>query len=281
MLKVHYINKQRGKKKVLNDIDFDFKDNLIIGLFGPNGAGKTTLIKAICNLTDIDSGEIFIKGVKNTNTSEIHKYLGVSIEPNFPGYLTVEEILKQACILKKTSKENISYLLKILGLDNHKKHKIKTLSYGLNQRVGIALALVGDPEILILDEPFVGLDPMGIQDVKDVFKQHKENKGSIIISSHQLTEIYDILDYLLFIHEGSLSINMSYAEFEKSYLIKIESENYPEISHLNISNKIKYDSFYYLLVDEEILKQLEQLYIKLIFCRNPGEFSISDLFISK
>ena len=172
ILEIKNLQKSYNKKKVL-DIDYlEIEQGSIYGLIGKNGAGKSTLMKLILGLVKKDGGEIRVFGeeVSPKNQKDLNKNLGALIEnPSFYDHLSGYENLEIICSLKGINKAEISKTLDLVGLHNVGKKKARDYSLGMKQRLGIAIALIGNPKLLILDEPINGLDPQGIEEMRNLF----------------------------------------------------------------------------------------------------------------
>lgn len=211
LLEVKNISKKFGTHTVLDNVSFQIKPGEIVGLVGRNGMGKTTLMKCILGLTKIDSGEIAFQGKTEYFTdkvlmNEIGYLLDCKLFENLNAYenIKIQEWYRGKCYSKKEEKRLIEEILKFVDLKNDKK-KIKQYSFGMKQRLGLSLALLGDTKLLILDEPFVGLDPIGIRTIREfIRKMSLERNMAILISSHQLSEIEDICERYLFIADRQL-----------------------------------------------------------------------------
>lgn len=193
IIQVRNLNKSFRNNTVLENLNMNVKKGSIYGLVGKNGAGKTTLIRMILGLTDISSGEIslFNKTTKK-EMREVRSNIGNIIEtPSFYPYLSAKKNLEyykiQRGVVGGTS---IDELLRLVGLSYTGKMKFSRFSLGMKQRLGLALALLGDPELLILDEPTNGLDPVGIKEIREVLINLNKVKGvTILVSSHILSEL--------------------------------------------------------------------------------------------
>jgi ABC-2 type transport system ATP-binding protein len=210
MLQVKKINKQFGDKTALNEVSFELKDKSVIGLLGPNGAGKTTLMRIVVGFLLADEGEILI-GKRNVETQamDYKKKIGYLPEGNpLYGYMMVDEYLKYVALLKDVANphEEIKQVATECGLSDVLKSKIETLSKGYKQRVGLAAALIGDPELLILDEPTTGLDPNQIVEIRKLIKKMAKSK-TVILSTHILPEAKAICDRLLIINRGQIVLD--------------------------------------------------------------------------
>ncbi|MBM7717653.1 ABC-2 type transport system ATP-binding protein [Bacillus thermophilus] len=186
-----------GKHNILNNINMKLKRGKVYGLLGPNGAGKTTLFKALLNVIEY-KGDIF----KDYN----HVTIGKLIEyPAFYPNLTCVENLKLHASYADIEYNDsiVNDLLGIVGLPDAKHKKFKELSMGMKQRLGVAKALMGNPNLLLLDEPTNGLDPMGMKDMRNLIEQNLKGKQrTIVISSHNLNEVSFVTDTFLFMREG-------------------------------------------------------------------------------
>ncbi|WP_025730648.1 ABC transporter ATP-binding protein [Atopobacter phocae] len=210
ILRASHLSKSFGKQEVLTDINFDIQAGDIVGLIGKNGCGKTTLMKMILGLTSITQGDIQFEGdskyyTKRKTLNKIGFLLDCKLFEDFSAYDNLKLFsMYSSTFNQENLDERIDKLLNFVGLDNSKK-LVKSYSFGMKQRLGLALALLDDPEFLILDEPFVGLDPTGVRVLLDYIVKLRREKGvTILISSHQLHEIEEICDYFLFINEKSI-----------------------------------------------------------------------------
>ena len=208
-----YIVKTENLIKKFNNVNSVDKVNLkvregeVYGFLGPNGAGKSTTIKMILGLIKPNSGEIsvFGKSIKD-NREEILKDIGALVEsPSYYGHLTAYENLEILRRVLKVSKNEIEEKLKLVNLWDAKNKKVREFSLGMKQRLGIAQALMGNPKLLILDEPTNGLDPAGIIEIRNLIKYlAKEKNITIIISSHILSEIELVATEVAVINKGKL-----------------------------------------------------------------------------
>lgn len=217
ILKIENLSKSYDKNLVLKNINLDIEEGSIFGLIGPNGAGKSTLMKSILGLVKKDSGSISLYGkeINAKNQKETNKNLGSLIEnPSFYDHLTAYDNLDLICDMKNIKKDNIDKVLKDVGLFTSKNKKARDFSLGMKQRLGIAIALIGNPKFLILDEPINGLDPYGIEEMRDLFKNIVKNSNtSILISSHILDEIEKISSHIGILKNGVLTYSGSLKEY--------------------------------------------------------------------
>ena len=221
MLQVSGLKKSFNKKLVLNGISFHVKEGEVFGFIGRNGAGKSTTIKSILNFIFPDAGEILFQG-KSVKRFEFRQSIGYLPEiAHLPDNLKAAEFLKYAYgfygKVDKSVKEKISRLLTDVGLDEVQKKLIKNFSKGMKQRLGIAQAVVHDPALLILDEPFTGLDPVGKHGLKQILLDQNKKGKTIFFSSHNLTEVEDICTIICIIHNGEIVYQGTSEEFKKKH----------------------------------------------------------------
>ena len=219
ILEVKNLKKSYNKRTVLDIDSLAIEEGSIYGLIGKNGAGKSTLMKLILGLVKKDSGIIKIFGyeLNSKNQKDFNKNLGALIEnPSFYDHLTGYENLEIICQLKGIKKDEIQKTLDLVGLNNVGNKKARNYSLGMKQRLGIAIALIGSPKLLILDEPINGLDPQGIEEMRILFKNIvKTTSTSILISSHILDEIEKISTHIGILKEGKLSYNGSLEDYRR------------------------------------------------------------------
>lgn len=194
-LEVANIKKSYKKNVILNGVSLNVEKNTIYGLLGLNGAGKSTLLKIISQIISFDGGRIDFLGIDSDS-------IGFLIEqPAVYRNLTARENLKVQTLRYNLSEQKISEVLVTVGLIDDSK-KVKDYSVGMKQRLGIALAILNDPQLLILDEPTNGLDPVGVIEFRDLLQQLKKMGMTIIVSSHSLTEIQHVADKVGIIKNG-------------------------------------------------------------------------------
>ena len=210
MIEIKNLVKHYGDIEAVKGITFTVKDNEILGFLGPNGAGKSTTMNIITGYLSSTSGSVKINGHDILTQPDLAKKDIGYLPEQPPLYLdmTVTEYLKFLCefkgVPKKEHKEHIEQIMKMVGINLVARRLIGNLSKGYKQRVGIAQALVGDPPILILDEPTVGLDPNQIIGIRKLIKELSKNH-TIIVSSHILSEIQEIADRVVIIHKGKIA----------------------------------------------------------------------------
>ena len=208
ILKTYNITKKYGNQVAINNVNMTIKKGEIYGLIGQNGAGKTTLIRLITGLIHKTGGEIELLGA--TGEAELNKsrtMIGSLIEtPSFYTNMTARENLDVSRLVRNIpGKKCIDEVLELVGLKDVEKKKVKNFSLGMRQRLGIANALMGNPKLLILDEPINGLDPMGIVEIRELLKKiNKEKDMTILISSHILSELSELATTYGIISNGKL-----------------------------------------------------------------------------
>ncbi|WP_086428949.1 ABC transporter ATP-binding protein [Staphylococcus cornubiensis] len=200
VLTVKDVSKKIKSKPILTEISFRIKTGEIVGLIGGNGAGKTTLMKTIIGLTSYQSGEI-ITGSFNENGDVVN--IGALIEaPGIYPYLSGYDNLK--LFNESKGNDDINNIISKLKMNEYIQKKAKTYSLGMKQKLGIAMALLNNPKLIILDEPMNGLDPRAVKDVRDVLISLSQKGVAILISSHIISELIKITDSLLIIDKGQI-----------------------------------------------------------------------------
>ena len=224
------ICKNFGRKKIISNFSMRVKEGRIVGLVGPNGAGKSTLIKIMVGLLKPTSGRVYINGVSLSHDYEkAISNVGCIVEnPEFfPDMSGFENLNYFAGFRKNISKENIAEVAAKVGLEKRIHDKVKKYSLGMKQRLGIALALLGNPQILFTDEPFNSLDPTSVYEIRQLVKMlAKDGKLTIIISSHNLNEIQSLCTDVVFIKEGRLVLQKEMKEIAAAvhYRITVPEE---------------------------------------------------------
>ncbi len=207
LLETNSLTKQYGRHKAVNSVNLHVRQGDIYGLIGRNGAGKTTLLKMISGLASPTEGDFTLFGKRGKSAYRYLSRVGSLIEaPGVYPNLTAEDNLRlKSLAMGVRRKEEIEELLSVVGLLDTGKKKVKNFSLGMKQRLGIALALVGSPDLVVLDEPINGLDPQGIAEVRDtLFRLNREKHITLIISSHILEELSKIATHYGIIHDGVL-----------------------------------------------------------------------------
>lgn len=231
ILKTNQLTKAFKGREVVSEVNMHVKKGEIYGFLGPNGAGKTTIMKMLTNLIKPTSGEIEIFGEKLTNTSfEVLKRMGTIIEyPIFYEQLTARENLSLHCeYMGYYDNKAIDHALELVKLHNIEGKKVKDFSLGMKQRLGIARAISTKPELLVLDEPINGLDPIGIKELRDLFKILCKDYGiTLLISSHILAEMEQMSDTIGIIQNGKLikEVSMKSINGKQTEYIEVQVQN--------------------------------------------------------
>lgn len=248
VLKVNSLSKSYKSFKALNGLSMKIPKGAIYGFVGKNGAGKTTLIRLICGLQEPTSGDYSLYGVGNSEKQimKSRRRMGAVVEtPSIYMNLTaIDNLKEQYRVLGIPSYDSIPELLKLVGLENTGKKKAKNFSLGMRQRLGIAIALAGDPDFLVLDEPVNGLDPQGIIEMRELLlKLNREHQITILISSHILDELSRLATHYGFIDGGKMLKEISAEELEASCrkCIRLEVSNVQTLACVLDGMKIDYN----------------------------------------
>lgn len=261
ILKTNNLTKKYKDFIALDKINIEINKGDIYGLIGRNGAGKTTLMKIITTLANKTSGEFTLLNHNDNDLTETKRRIGSLIEnPAFFPNLSAYDNLKYYAIQKGiTNYEQINDSLKLVGLDDVKKKKFKNFSLGMKQRLGIAFAILDNPDFIILDEPINGLDPIGISDLRDTFKRlNKERNITILISSHILSELYLLATRFCIIEKGKVVKELSKEELdiECSKCIVIKTDDVKKVS-IVLEKELKTTN--YKVVDKEEVRLYDYL----------------------
>ena len=217
-LEIKNLTKKFGEQTALNNINIEIKKNEIIGLLGPNGAGKSTLMKSIVGVLKVDKGEIIFDG-KNIAKNEIQTKEKIGFLPeNNPLYndMYVKEYLQFVADIHKIQKEKVDEIIDLVGITPEKSKKISQLSKGYKQRVGLAQAILHEPDLLILDEPTNGLDPNQIIEIRNVIKEIGKEK-TVILSTHIMQEVEALCSRVILIHQGKIVQDTGIEEFKGKF----------------------------------------------------------------
>lgn len=264
----------------MKNANFTIEEGDIVGLVGKNGSGKSTLLKILAKSQNPTEGTVFFNGNDIFRDDNILKDFGIMIEPVFFPQISVEENLKLYLKIHKKEqyRDNIKKTLELVGLWEAKDRKPIDFSFGMKQRTALALALVTEPQFVLLDEPFVGLDPIGVKNLLKILKQWSQvNKTSMIISSHQLAELEDLCTRYLFIESGMIddkinaeqnSIVVELNEIlkdEDSHLIENLVENYNleySENHIEIDNSVNNEALNNILEQLAVAKLIKNVLSK-------------------
>lgn len=236
VLETRDLSKQYKSQMALNHVNLSLQQGKIYGLIGKNGAGKTTLMRMIAGLGFPTQGSILLFGTDNRRGLEAAgKRIGSLIEaPGLVAGMSAKENMHLQCLMKGIPNyETENELLELVGLKDTGKKKVKNFSLGMRQRFGIAATLIGNPDLLMLDEPINGLDPEGVIEIRNLIKKLSayENK-TILISSHNLPELYQVATDFIIIHEGEIREVLSHEELDdrcKCY-ISLEAANVNQLT---------------------------------------------------
>lgn len=215
-LKLSHITKMYGQQAALNEVSFEVEQGQIVGVLGPNGAGKSTLFKILTAYLQPTSGEAFIDDLQTSEQSDAIKQRLGYLPENNPLYpdMYVQEFLEFMAEIHKVSKSNVLKVIKQVGLEPEMHKPIKQLSKGYKQRVGLASALIHDPDVLLLDEPTTGLDPNQIIEIRNLIKVIGQTK-TVLFSSHILQEVEVICQRVLIFNKGKLVADVYLKDLKK------------------------------------------------------------------
>lgn len=261
ILEANNLEKRYGRFKAINDLNMHIPKGAIYGLIGKNGAGKTTLIRVICGLQKPTSGTYSIYGISNENRNivKVRKRIGAMIEsPSLCLDMTAEDNLKkQYKVIGLPNFDNLKEILELVELADTGRKTAKRFSLGMKQRLGLAIALVGNPDLLILDEPINGLDPEGIIEIRElILKLNREKKITFLISSHYLDELSKIATCYGFMDKCKIVKEIRSEELEQNFRKRIQ------ISVSNIKECVKYleeNNMSYEVVSNEIIDIYEKV----------------------
>ena len=206
MIQLDSVSKHYRQENVLSEITLHFTGRVIYGLVGPNGCGKTTLMRCICGFTRPSSGTVTVLGKRIGKDCDFAPSTGIIIET--PGFLPHENARRNLTMLAgisgKASRERVDEVIRLVGLEPEEKKPVGKYSLGMRQRLAIAQAILEDPQILILDEPFNGLDQDGITNIHALLQTLKEQGKCILLASHSATDIAQACDVVYAFHQGRL-----------------------------------------------------------------------------
>jgi ABC-2 type transport system ATP-binding protein len=207
IIQLEQATKRFNEHIVLNNITVSFKQGLIHGIIGRNGSGKTMLLKVICGFVPLTSGKIFVNNVQLGKGTDVPSDVGIIIEtPGFlPNYSAFQNLKLLAKIKNKVSIDRIQEVMCLVGLDPDNKKHVSKLSMGMRQRLGISQAIMENPSLLILDEPFNGLDANGIEDMRNLLLDQKERGKTILMASHSSEDIKCLCDNVIRMEQGRIT----------------------------------------------------------------------------
>lgn len=293
VLEVENVSKSIGKNAILKNISFHIKEGEKVGFIGPNGSGKTTTMRTITNLIFQDDGKISICGhdILKKREKALSNISAIIENPSLYEHLSGKDNLELIRKLNKIPKENMKNMVKIVDLTDRINDKVKNYSLGMKQRLALAMCLLKEPKLIILDEPTNGLDPTGTMQLRNILKTlSKDKKISMLISSHNLSEIEKICDRFIYIKEGEIIVTKAYDKnnnikniklnvldiekvkqiLKKTNLIKgfnmdnnevsisLDNDNVSELLSLFAQNNIKYTGLE--ILDSRLEKEYSDIY---------------------
>lgn len=205
VLEINGLSKQYGRLTAVNKLSLEVKQGMVYGILGPNGSGKTTTLGMILGIIKASGGSYTWFEDPSMTPNDARKRVGALLEtPNFYPYLDAVQNLKIVAKIKKSSEDKFDEILELVNLNHRRLSKFNTYSLGMKQRLAIAAALVGDPDVLIFDEPTNGLDPQGIKEMRDLIMTIAGRGKTILLASHILVEVEKTCDHLAIIKNGNL-----------------------------------------------------------------------------
>ena len=208
MIAFENVTKRYGNLAAVDDVSYTVQKGEAFALLGPNGAGKTTLVRLLLGFSRCTAGKVTIAGLA-AGRSASRRQLGYLAELHrIPPYLSGEEyLMRHAAFCGLTGREAkaaVGDIVERVGMNGHEKKKAAHYSKGMMQRIGIGAALLGDPDLLVLDEPVSGLDPLGMRDIRVLLEAFKKNGGTIVLNSHLLSEVERLCDSIAIMHQGRI-----------------------------------------------------------------------------
>ena len=233
LVKIEKVSKCFGKARVLNNVSFEIPKGSVLGILGPNGSGKSTLMRIIAGLIKTWDGSIYFDGKPIVEESNYLHRVGFLIEdPSFYEHLTAAENLIMLSRLTNSPLDNIEKLLKEVDLNGSEDKLVRNFSYGMKQRLGIAQAILNDPDILFLDEPSNGLDPHGIVQMNNTIVDLNKKGKTICLSTHVVEHVKDLCSHIIILKEGNLVLDDSIENlFENSKKYEIKSKSIEAIKN--------------------------------------------------
>lgn len=290
ILKVEKLCKKIGKKEILKNISLEVQEGDILAFIGPNGAGKTTAIKCILGLQRLTKGKVLINGYDiEKNFKEAIKRVGAIVEsPDVYMYLSGMENLKiQARMYKDVLIEDINRVVEQVELEAVIHEKVSKYSLGMRQRLGIAIALLNSPNLLILDEPTNGLDPEGIKDLRTLLKRLAKTGVGILISSHNLSELESFCNRVCIINKGKIIEESSIEEIKKidenRYILKVADTSLGK-KYITGNAKVLNKNHIEVLMDEAQIAEFIKILVKNnidIYEVRKEELTLEEAFIKK
>lgn len=290
VLELKNVSKSFGKRKIIDNISLKVNSGEIFGFLGPNGSGKTTTIKMILRLIDSDEGEIKVNGFDNRKQFEqAMECIGAIVEnPDMYKYMSGIDNLKLHARIRNIDEKRIAEVLEMVGLKDRAKDKVGKYSLGMKQRLGLALTLLHNPKVLILDEPTNGLDPAGIKQLRDILKKisHEENVA-VFVSSHILTEMQQMCDRVAVLDNGKIVKieQITSSEEEKIETIELRLKNKEKAIKIlkekfEVDAKEEKDSLLVTIQTEKVPEVVKELAIEDVGVKAviPREHNLEEIF---
>ncbi len=254
-LKIDQLSKRYGAVRALNQLSLEINHGEIFGILGPNGSGKTTTLAILLDVIKADSGHF--TWFENKYGKNTRRHIGAILEtPNFYPYLNAKENLDIIAHIKNAPDYPLDYLLELVDLNHRRKSYFSSYSLGMKQRLAIAASLIGDPDVLIFDEPTNGLDPQGISEVRNTILKIAKQGKTILFASHILAEVEKICTHVAIIKKGNLLASGPVGSIiNQDFSVEIQSANLPSLKeifeHHPSVNKISQDGELLILQVEE------------------------------
>ena len=280
VLKINNLSKNYGNIQAVRDVSFEVKKGEVYGILGPNGSGKTTTLAVVLGILNANGGSY--QWFDEPFTKLARRRIGSLIEtPNFYPYLTLWENLQIVAKIKDAPEEDINYALGVANLLKRKHTKFGHLSLGMKQRMSIASVLVGNPEVLVLDEPTNGLDPEGFAEVRNIIQSQAKEGKTIIIASHILDEVEKVCSHVAILKSGELVANGKVGELLSSEeTVFIQADNLSELEEILIRSGLASKIY---MKDDDLAVVLESDYNSTElskFCFEKG-FPLSKIVVKK
>lgn len=229
VLSVQQLTKNYGGVRALQQVSFDVPKGSVFGILGPNGSGKTTLLGIVMDVLKATGGNFSWNG-HHGSSNEVRKQIGTLLEtPNFYHYLSGQKNLEIAAAIKEKGKDDIPKVLDLVNLAQRKNSKFSTYSLGMKQRLAIASTLLGDPDILVFDEPTNGLDPAGIAEIRELMKRLNQQGKTVIMASHILDEVEKVCTHVAIIQKGVLkqtgTVKQILGGQHNTHFVELNSDN--------------------------------------------------------
>lgn len=291
LTKVYQTGLKKGNLVALDEVNLTVSQGEIFGLLGPNGAGKTTLVKCLLGITGISAGQVLLNGLPPDDPRSREKVGFLPENHRFPGHLTGAGLLELSGKLSGMSTgeiaKRIDYLLPLVGMNKWAGMRVTKYSKGMSQRIGLAQAMISDPDILFLDEPTDGVDPIGRKEIKDVLKKIRDAGKTVFLNSHLLAEVESLADRVMILSKGRVIRTAGIEELtshDKQYVIIAEIGNERIEIPKEIGKRIsisRRELIVELYKEDDINKVIDQLRLKRISIRavTPRKVSLEQSFI--